>query len=107
MSNDASARELFADANNLSYNSAMKPCLYCGNNRIPHFSHKFYESLDILVCPIRQSLMQSWVGYTFDAITSLIGLGLFKLLQPIGLIKINSDIQHVPYDRAKVLWQEA
>ena len=85
----------------------MKPCLYCGNNRVPHLTHKFYESLDIFVSPIRRSLIQSWFGKTSDILAATIGLGLFHLLEPIGLVQINRDVKKVPYARAEYLWQEA
>ncbi len=85
----------------------MTNCLYCGNNRIPHLTHKFYESFDILVSPIRRTVVQSWLGHVTDSLASWVGLGLFHLFYALGLIQLNRDINLVPYDRAKFLWQDA
>jgi D-alanine-D-alanine ligase-like ATP-grasp enzyme len=85
----------------------MKPCLYCGNNPIPHLTHKFYESIDILFSPIRRKLIQSTFGRVADKVFEWLGLGIFHILKPIGLISINRDIKNIPYDRARVLWEEA
>ncbi len=91
----------------LFYNQFMKPCIYCGNNPISHTTHKFYESFDILVSPIRKFVFQSWVGHITDHIATYIALGLFYSLKPFGLVQINSDIEKIKYPRAKVLWEEA
>ncbi len=85
----------------------MSTCPNCGNNPVPHHIHKFYESLDILVSPIRRHVLQSWFGRLTDKISSWIALGIFALIRPFGFIKINRDIANIPYDRARVLWEEA
>ena len=85
----------------------MKPCLYCGNNPTSHITHKFYESLDILLGPLRQYTFGSWLGDLMDRLTDFVALGIFYTLKPLGLIRINRDINRIPYPRAKVLWEEA
>ena len=85
----------------------MKPCLYCGNNPIPHFTHKFYESLDIWMGPMRRRFMKSWFGRSLDSLTNYAAMGLFHVLRFFRIITINRDINQVPYPRAQVLWQEA
>ncbi|MEO8065422.1 MAG: hypothetical protein ABI643_01020 [Candidatus Doudnabacteria bacterium] len=85
----------------------MSKCIYCGNNPIPHRIHKFYSSIDICLEPIRRNFSQSRFGRATDKLTTWIALGLFHLLRPLGLIKINRDINLVPFPRAKALWQEA
>jgi D-alanine-D-alanine ligase-like ATP-grasp enzyme len=85
----------------------MKPCLYCGNNAIPHQTHKIFESFDILVSPIRRTILQTWFGTATDQLAEWVGLGLFHILHSLGLITINREIEKIPYDRAKMLWQEA
>lgn len=85
----------------------MQPCFYCGNNRINHLTHKFYGSVDITMTPFRQTIMRGWFGRLTDRLATWIALGLFHVLEPIGLIKINRDIRQVPYERAKMLWAEA
>ena len=85
----------------------MKHCLYCGNNPTPHAIHKFYESLDILTGSIRRRVNQTRFGKFMDRLTTKVALGIFYVLHPLGLIRINPDIKLVPFERARTLWQEA
>jgi D-alanine-D-alanine ligase-like ATP-grasp enzyme len=85
----------------------MQPCIHCGNNRVPHRTHKFYESLDIFLSPIRRTIFQSWFGSFSDAISTGVAMGFFHILKPLGLIQINRDSSLVPFERARVLWEEA
>lgn len=85
----------------------MNKCLYCGNNPIPHTVHKFYESIDIAFGPIRRWLSASWLGRLGDRFGNLVGLGFFKILYSLGLVQINTSIEEIKYDRARVLWEEA
>jgi D-alanine-D-alanine ligase-like ATP-grasp enzyme len=85
----------------------MKPCLYCGNNPVHHPTYKFYESFDIFMRPLRRTIMQGWFGRFTDRLATWIAFGIFYALKPLGLIKINSNIKLVPFERARVLWQEA
>lgn len=89
------------------YTYPMAKCLYCGNNEIPHLTHKFYESLDIMASPIRRTILQSWFGRLTERMATGVAIGLFYILKSFGLITINRDIKKVPYDRAKYLWREA
>ncbi|OGE87527.1 MAG: hypothetical protein A3J07_04640 [Candidatus Doudnabacteria bacterium RIFCSPLOWO2_02_FULL_49_13] len=82
-------------------------CLYCGNNPIPHTVHKFYESLDIAFGPIRRGLSQSPLGAAGDKLGNLVGIGLYRILKAMGLITINTSIDEIKYDRARVIWAEA
>ncbi len=85
----------------------MSKCLYCGNNPIPHQVHKFYESIDIAFGPIRRFLSQTWLGRFGDKFGNLVGLGVFKILETFGWVQINTSIENIKYDRARVLWAEA
>jgi len=85
----------------------MNSCKNCGTNPVPHNIHKFYESLDIFMGPTRRKLDQSLFGRVLDKAMDKTALGLFFILKPIGLVKLNNDISKVPYPRAKVLWEEA
>src|SRR3989338_6403976 len=85
----------------------MKPCPYCGNNPVSHPVHKFYESLDILLSPIRRNILQSSFGRMMDKISEWVALGFFGIIKSLGLVKINRDIKNIQYDRARVLWEEA
>ncbi|MEJ0021531.1 MAG: hypothetical protein WDN47_03010 [Candidatus Doudnabacteria bacterium] len=85
----------------------MSNCVYCGNNPVHHQAHKFYGSIDIMFHPLRQAVMQGWFGQFTDMLGTGAAFGLFYALKPFGLIKLNRDINQVPYERAKVLWQEA
>jgi len=82
-------------------------CQYCGNNPIPHSIHNFYESIDIMLSPIRRGVANSIFGIAADKIGNLAGLGLITLLQPLGLVKVNKDISKIKFDRARALWKEA
>ena len=57
--------------------------------------------------PLKQIMMSGPIGRGMDQLTDLAGLGLLKIMKPLGLIQINHDIHQVPYERARVLWQEA
>jgi cyanophycin synthetase len=70
-------------------------------------NHKFYESMDILLVPVRKYTFGNVIGRISDEIVNYIGLGLFYALKPLGIVKINTDINKIPYPRAKVLWEEA
>jgi D-alanine-D-alanine ligase-like ATP-grasp enzyme len=91
----------------MRYNSYMKPCIYCGNNPVPHMTHKFYESFDIMVAPIRRRLFHSWIGTAIDSLATYLALGAFHVLKPLGLVQVHSDISQIIYPRAQVLWAEA
>jgi D-alanine-D-alanine ligase-like ATP-grasp enzyme len=82
-------------------------CLYCGNNPIPHATHKFYESMDILFSPIRRALAASPLGRAMDLLGTGTALVLYHTLRPLGLIQINRDLAKIPYPRAQVIWEEA
>ena len=84
-----------------------RPCVYCGNNPIPHSIHKFYESTDILFSPIRRVLAGSFLGRAGDSIGTAVGLGVLKILSLLGLVTVNRDIAQIKFDRARVLWEEA
>lgn len=85
----------------------MQTCPYCGNNPIPHRTHKFYESIDIFVGPFRRQLFNTWVGTISDHLATWVAMGFYYVFKPLGLIRINRDIEKIPYPRAKVLWEEA
>lgn len=85
----------------------MKSCIYCGNNPVNHPTHKFYQSFDILVSPLRRTIFQTWFGKFTDQLTTYMGLAVFHMLKPLRLIKINRDINKIQYPRARVLWEEA
>ncbi|HTL39734.1 MAG TPA: ATP-grasp domain-containing protein [Methylomirabilota bacterium] len=85
----------------------MKECIYCGNNPVPHAIHKFYQSMDVALGPVRRTVAQSFLGRAGDYLTSSAALGILHVLKPLGLVQINRDIEKIPYPRAKVLWEEA
>src|SRR6185369_2946743 len=82
-------------------------CVYCGNNPVPHFAHKFYQSFDIMAGPMRRWLFATQFGRISDALATYAALAMFYTLKPLGLIQINTDIEKIPYERAKTLWAEA
>lgn len=91
----------------MGYNTGMTKCINCGNNPIPHTIHKFYETMDITLSPIRRWLSRSIVGRIGDSLGNLMGLAALKVLEPLGMIQINTDIAQIKFDRARVLWEEA
>ncbi len=52
-------------------------------------------------------MVQSRLGQIMDKLGEWIGISVFHVLKPLGLIQINRDIKNIPYDRARVLWEEA
>ncbi len=63
--------------------------------------------MDIFLSPIRRGLARSVFGKVTDTMASGFAIGIYRILRPIGIIKINRDIAQIPYPRAKVLWEEA
>ncbi len=78
-------------------------CEYCGNNPVPHFVYWFFESLNILLSPIRQSFLKAFSFIRLpDASRIATKIGNF-----FGIISFNLDINKCKVERAKVLWEEA
>jgi hypothetical protein len=91
------------ESNPLKNKSAKLNCQYCGNNPVPHFIYWFFESLNILLSPIRQRLIKI---FSFASLPNF-SLPLTKLAAFLHIITFNEDINKCKVSRAKVLWEEA
>lgn len=86
----------------------MTKCPYCGNNPINHPSAWFYGSMDIALAPVRRKLFFGWFGRNvINTLAEKLGWATFYGLKFLGLMRINHDVEKVPFARAKVLLQEA
>lgn len=77
-------------------------CVYCGNNPVPHFIYWYFESVNILLTPIRQLILRFFSFINLD-----LGLPLVALGKAFKIIAENNDITKCKSERAKVLWEEA
>lgn len=83
-------------------------CLYCGENPIPHRSFWLFESMDILLTPVRLKLAGKLRFFDPDVLISdALLLKFFKLLRLLRLARHNHDPLQAKNARARVLWQEA
>lgn len=84
-------------------------CPYCGNNQVPHGINWYFESLNILLTPVRQLVLYNPV--TRLATRSGWGWGFAKFLLTVGeglkIITRQPDITKCKVRRAQVLWEEA
>lgn len=86
----------------------MPNCPYCGNNPTNHTAQWFHGSMDIALAPIRRKLFFGWFGKNvINNLTDLLGWITLHGLRMLGLVRMNSDIEKVPFPRAKVLLAEA
>lgn len=84
-------------------------CTYCGNNPVPHFTHWYFETVNIILTPIRRVLFYNslvrWLGSSFRK-TGWVRK-LVQWLAASRLIRYQNDIQQCRVRRAQVLWEEA
>lgn len=86
-----------------------KTCVYCGNNQIPHLTHWYFESINVLFEPLRNFLLENFVSACISRFFEKIHLDirLVFFLQRIGVVSFQSDNKLCKIERAKVLWEEA
>jgi D-alanine-D-alanine ligase-like ATP-grasp enzyme len=84
-------------------------CEFCGNNQVPHGINWYFESLNILLTPVRQVvlynpvtsfLVKSGLTRSFSKITLAVAEGL-------KIITRQPDVKKCKVRRAQVLWEEA
>ncbi len=84
-------------------------CVYCGNNQVPHRVNWYFESLNILLTPVRQLVLYNPItkflahfgwGQNFAKIALAVG-------KALKIITIQPDIKKCKVRRAQVLWEEA
>lgn len=84
-------------------------CPYCGNNPVPHFTHWYFETVNIVLTPFRRALfynplarlLGTWVRKS-DWARKLVGW-----LAGVRLIRFQGDVAQCRVRRAQVLWEEA
>ena len=86
-----------------------KKCPYCGNNPVPHFLNWYFESINVLLAPVR-----GWVLYNPFSVavgnfltSKNVGTHFLQSLKSIGIIKLQPDKTKCKISRAEVLWEEA
>ncbi len=84
-------------------------CPYCGNNPVPHLTNWYFESLNVLLTPLRQRLLYNAVSEKLHTVTGRwnAGLKMVSLLKTIKVIKSQDDFAKCKVVRAGVLWEEA
>ncbi len=86
-----------------------KPCPYCGNNPVPHFLNWYFESVNVLLSPLRRFLLFNPAAEMVFALSEKVHFSLLftKLFSSLGVITQNTDRSNCVIGRAQVLWEEA
>lgn len=86
-----------------------QPCVYCGNNQIPHFTHWYFETINILLTPLRRRLFYNPVSRFLG--NCLAGLhfsrAILSALAFFRLARFQDDASKCQIRRAQVLWEAA
>jgi D-alanine-D-alanine ligase-like ATP-grasp enzyme len=82
-------------------------CPYCGENPTSHTSHWLFESMDILTQPVKESIFYGPLGKPFDWLAESILLIFYYGLKGLGLIQHNNNPKTIPFNRGRVLTEEA
>lgn len=84
-------------------------CLYCGNNPIPHFTHWYFETVNILLSPFRRLLFYNPLArrLVVSFRKTNWALKVVRWLVAVRLIRYRSDMKQCQVRRAQVLWEEA
>ncbi|HVY67981.1 MAG TPA: hypothetical protein VHA30_03765 [Patescibacteria group bacterium] len=87
----------------------MSKCPYCGNNPVPHWLYWYNESLNILLTPLRQQILYNPLTAWLKRrnLGNALSLAAARLLQDVGMVRLESDRTQCKIDRAAVLWEEA
>ncbi len=87
--------------------SQKSSCQYCGKNPVPHFVNWYFETLNVLLAPVRKILLHNFLARAFKKIGNIFWLACFRAGQLIGLIRLRVEAGKCKVPRAKVLWEEA
>ena len=84
-------------------------CIYCGRNPVPHFINWYFESINVLLTPLRKILLYNFASrYLKKKLRQLkLEYALFFLGKLFKIITFNDDIARCKVKRAQVLWEEA
>ncbi len=86
-----------------------KQCPYCGSNPVPHFTNWYFESVNVLLTPVRQGILYNPVSKLVKNLVSRAGLGLklINLFSALKIISFQNNPEVCKVTRAGVLWEEA
>lgn len=87
----------------------IEQCKYCGNNPIPHFTHWYFETLNILFTPFRRFLFYNPVSLVLGDLFGNTGLSgwFLSVLKALRLARLQANPAECKVRRAQVLWEEA
>jgi D-alanine-D-alanine ligase-like ATP-grasp enzyme len=85
------------------------PCVYCGNNPVPHLFYYFSESLNIFLTPLRQALIYNPVARFIKRgrISDFLEKLFLALAEKLRIITRQPNPKLCKVRRAQVLWEEA
>lgn len=75
-------------------------CEFCGNNPVPHFVFWYFESVNILLSPIRRLFLKFRPPAEFLP-------ALVSFAAALGIVSFREDKRECKVERARVLWDEA
>ena len=89
-------------------NEKQPSCIYCGNNPVPHFTHWYFETVNILLAPIRRTLFYNPLSRLLGRVLSRAGIAsrLVSVLVFFRLAAYQDDPAKCRVRRAQVLWEE-
>ena len=101
--------ELTAKKISLKKREGKVPCAYCGNNPVPHFLNWYFESLNVLLAPVRRILLQNFFSVIIQKlINKLFPLPtLVEFSMRLKIVSLQPDRKKCKVARAAVLWEEA
>jgi hypothetical protein len=84
-------------------------CLYCGHNPVPHFVNWYFESLNVLLTPLRLRLLDNFFSNWLRRLARKVNLPFLavRVFKFIGIISYQTEVKQCKVRRAQVLWEEA
>ncbi len=84
-------------------------CPYCGNNPVPHFTHWYFESINVLFTPLRQGILYNPASRLLKKLSLRYNFGLraVDFFYKFGVISYQDNIDVCKVTRAGVLWEDA
>ena len=91
------------------YGAKPNNCPYCGNNPVPHFINWYFESVNVLLTPLRGILLYNPISRWLKrmALTLNLPFGLVMIGKKLRFISFQEDVTKCKVRRAQVLWEEA
>lgn len=85
----------------------MSPCLYCGNNPVPHRLTWFNTYTVVRMTPFNEYLATSIIGQFFNWLTDAILFSMLHTFRLFGLVKFYDKKDDCTISRARALWDDA